>query len=548
MVVVDVIATDKKGEPVTGLSQSDFSIAEDGKEQAIKVFSFQQPGRQSPSATPAPVKEKLPPNIYTNIPSYTPNSALNVVLLDALNTTMPNQAYVRDQMIRYLDRIPDDRPVAVYALGTKLRLLQDFTTDRAVLKEVVRKLKTSASPLLDNPTGGPDQELLPPGVADSGMMSASMLESMESFERENEAAKSDIRVEYTLNAMNVIARQLAGYPGRKNLAWISEAFPIIIDPDLDLRNSFTGTRNYGPEFAATATALMDAQIAVYPVDARGLMGSSYFSATNTGRDQFGRSLTGPRMGAALSRESQELIAVHGTMQDIAERTGGKAFYNRNDLDGAIRRSFDDGSTYYTLAYYPSDKNWNGKFRKIHVKVDRGGIKLRYRLGYYAMDPKAVWARKKKEQTAIFSDAMSIETPVATALAFHAGVVVPPVPAQNHVVVNFGIVPQALSFEQDDAGVHHAQAECAVTAFTEKGKYVKRVSGVATANLKPESFSRLLQSYYPCRQIIQLPSGNYVLRLGVRDLSTGLVGTTNARVTVPRTQAEVEPKKIGGENK
>jgi hypothetical protein len=174
--------------------------------------------------------------------------------------------------------------------------------------------------------------------------------------------------------------------------------------------------------------------------------------------------------------------------------------------------------------------------------------VRYRLGYYEIDPKTVGARDKKEQTAIFSDAMSLETPVATALSFHAGVVVPPSPAQNQVVVNFGIVPQALSFEQDDAGLHHAQAECAVTAFTDKGKYVKSVSGVATANLKPETFSRLMQSYFPCRQIIDLPAGSYVLRLGVRDLSTGLVGTTNARVTVPATQPEVEPKKAGGGDK
>ena len=543
LVVVDVVATNKKGEPVAGLSQSDFSIAEDGKEQAIKVFSFQQPGHQSPSATPVSIKENLPPNLYTNIPSYKPDSALNVVLLDALNTTMPNQAYVRDQMLRYLDRMPDDRPVAVYALaGPKLRLLQDFTTDHSVLKEVVRKFKSSASPLLDNPTGGPEEELLPPGLADSGMLPASILDSMMTFERESSAAKGDIRTVYTLNAMNVIARQLAGYPGRKNLVWVSEGFPINIDPDFELRDSFAGSRNYGPEIAEAATALMDAQIAVYPVDARGLMASSYFSAVNSGRDRFGRSLTGPRMGTAINNESQALVAVHGGMQDLAERTGGRAFYNRNDIDGAIRRSFDDGSTYYTLAYYPTDKNWNGKFRKIHVKVDRPGIKLRYRLGYYAMDPKTVVARNKKEQTAIFSDAMSIETPVATALSFHAGVVVPPAPAQNHVVVNFGIVPQALSFEQDAAGVHHAQAECAVTAFTDKGKYVKSVGGVATATLKPEAFNRLMQSYFPCRQIIELPSGNYVLRLGVRDLTTGLVGTLNARVRVPETQAQLEEKK------
>ena len=544
LVVVDVVATDKKGDPITGLSQSDFSITENGKDQAIKAFSFQQSGHQSASATPVPVKEKLPSNIYTNIPSYRPDGALNVILLDALNTNSLNQAYVRDQMLRYLDRMPEDRPVAVYVLGAKLRLLQDFTTDRSVLKEVIHKLKGYNSPLLENPAGGPPDELLPPGVADSGMISASVLDAMMEFEREETATRTDLRLVYTLNAMGLIARQLAGYPGRKNLVWVSEAFPLNIDPDMELRDSFAGTRNYEPQIQAAATALMDAQIALYPVDARGLVGSQYFTAASTGRDQFGRSLTGSRMASALGQESASLESTHASMNDLAERTGGKAFYNRNDLDGAIRNSFDDGSTYYTLAYYPSDKNWNGKFRKIRVKVDRPGIKLRYRLGYYAMDPKAAVAKDEKEQTAIFSDAMSLETPVATALAFHAGVIVPPAPAQNTVVVNFGIDAHAMSFDEDTAGVRHGRAECAVTAFTDKGKFVKSVSGVVAAALKPDTFTKVMQSYYPCRQTIALPPGSYVLRLGVRDLSTGQLGTTNARVTLPQAQVQIDEKKQG----
>lgn len=543
MVVVDVVATDKKGEPTTNLQQSDFSVMEDGKEQTIKVFTFQRPAQQGAPASPALAQRKLPPNIYTNIPSYKPDSALNVVLLDALNTTMPNQAYVRDQMIRYLERMPEDRPVAVYTLGTKLRLLQDFTTDHATLKEVVRRFKTSASPLLDNAAGGPEQEILPAGVADSGMLPASMLDAIMSFEQERTAVQTDLRIAYTLNAMNALSRQLAGYSGRKNLVWISESFPLSIDPNTELSNVFTGTRNYGPEIAAAAEAMIDAEIAIYPIDARGLVGSSYFSASNTGRDQFGRSLArGGRMATALSNESAALQAAHESMQDLAERTGGKAFYNRNDLDSAIRRSIDDGSTYYTLAYYPSNKNWDGKFRKIHVKVDRPGIKLRYRLGYYAVDPKTFTEKNEKQETAHFSDAMSIETPVATALAFHASVVPPSAATQYKVHVNFGMDPHAISFEEDNTGLHHARLECAIAAFSDKGKYVKSIGGITTAALKPETFGKVMQGMFPCHQVIELPPGDYLLRLGVRDLATGLLGTTNARITVPASESETTVKK------
>lgn len=538
MVVVDVVATNKKDEAVTDLKQADFSVVEDGKEQAIRVFSFQQPPQQPAPVNLALTATKLPPNIVTNIPSYKPDSALNVILLDGLNTNMPNQAYVRDQMIRYLEHMPDDRPVAVYLLGTKLRLLQDFTTDHAILKGIVRNLKTSASPLLDSPTGAPAPELLPPGVAASGMLPPSILNAMLTFEQERSASQTDLRVTYTLGAMNTIARQLAGYPGRKNLVWISEAFPLTIDPNMEIHDVYAGSRNYGPEVAAAAEAMIDAQIAIYPIDARGLIGSSAFSAASTGRDVLGRSTaSGERMNDALGRESNSLQAAHESMQDLAGRTGGKAFFSQNDFENAIRQSIDDGSTYYTLAYYPSDKKWDGKFRKIHVKVNRPGVKLRYRLGYYAVDPRNFTKQAEKVQAANFSEAMTIENPIATALAFHAGVVTPSAATQYKVYVNFGVDPHAMGFEEDSAGLHHAQLECAIVAFSEKGKYVKSNGSVTTADLKPETFSKIMEGLFPCQQNIDLAPGNYLLRLGVRDMNTGLVGSANAKVAVPAAEAD-----------
>jgi hypothetical protein len=104
-----------------------------------------------------------------------------------LNTNLPHQAYVRDQMIRYLEKMPEGQPVAVYALSTKLTLLQDFTDDPAVLKKVAKELKMKASPLQDNPAGGPDTELLPAGFTDAGLVPAQMLNAMQSFEQERVA-------------------------------------------------------------------------------------------------------------------------------------------------------------------------------------------------------------------------------------------------------------------------------------------------------------------------------------------------------------------------
>jgi hypothetical protein len=278
--------------------------------------------------------------------------------------------------------------------------------------------------------------------------------------------------------------------------------------------------------------LIDAQIAMYPVDARGLMANSVFDASNPGRDKYGRSISRPgRLGAAISAENANLQNVHSTMQEMADRTGGRAFYNTNDIDGAIRKSIDDGSTYYTLAYYPENKNWNGKFRKIHVTVNKPGVKLRYRLGYYAVDPKAYANQAENQQAAAFALALDPDSPTATALLFHAMVIPPEAQKPNTVLVNFGVDPHAISFEQQADGLAHATVECTVQAFSAKGLLIRGESSTIKAALKPETYARVMQETFPCQQAIDLKPGKYYLRLGVRDDNTGLIGTTAARVTV-----------------
>jgi VWFA-related protein len=531
LVVVDVVATDKEG-AVADLKQDDFTVLEDGKEQKIRVFNFQQPHANAPGAA-AVAASKPPENVYSNVARFSASSALNILLLDALNTNLPHQAYVRDQMIRYLQKMPEGQPVAVYMLSTKLTLLQDFTDDPEALRKVAKEIKSNMSPLLDNPAGGPDAELLPAGLADSGLVPAQMLSAMQSFEQERVSFQTDLRLTYTLNALTTIARALAGYPGRKNLIWISEAFPLSIDPNMELTgDTFAGTRNYGPQIAEAADSLIDAQIAMYPIDARGLVPSSLFDASNSGRDKFGRSMSRPgRMATAISAESAQLQNVHGAMQEMADRTGGRAFYNTNGIDTAIRKSIEDGSTYYTLAYYPENKNWNGKFRKIHVKVNRSGVKLRYRLGYYAVDPTLFAEKNQKQQDSAFALALSPDSPIATGLPFNALVIPPVETAPKTVRVNFGVDPHAISFERLPDGLQHAQLECTVQAFSAKGKLVRGTATTVKAALKPDTFSQVMQDTFPCQQEIDLDPGNYYLRLGVRDSRTGLIGTTNAKVAV-----------------
>jgi VWFA-related protein len=145
MVVVDVVAHDKKDLAVTDLEATDFSLKENGKEQTISTFNFQHPGS---APLPSVSGVMLPPHAFRNAPRFQAASALNVVLLDGLNSNVVEQAYVRVEMIKFLSKLPQGEPVAIYALGKKLYLLQDFTTDLDELKKTIEAFKGQSSPLL----------------------------------------------------------------------------------------------------------------------------------------------------------------------------------------------------------------------------------------------------------------------------------------------------------------------------------------------------------------------------------------------------------------
>lgn len=537
LVVVDVVARDAKGAPIIDLKQDDFTIVEDGKEQRIGVFNFQHP--EAPFTSQA--APGRPANIVDNLPHFRTDRALNVVLMDALNTNRVNQAFMRDSMVKFLEKLPENEPIAVYLLGDKLRLLQDFTTDPALLKEVVRSFKGKNSPLLNDMAGGAPIAPVLPGIAQS--LPPQMAGQIRAFQDQLTSDMTDIRVNLTLAALNSLGRTLSGYPGRKNLIWISETFPF----DILLRGN---ERNYSQDIALTGNLLSDSQVAIYPLDARGLASSSVYGVgSNT--DQYGNSLASATlrggMGGQMDRESDERMASRATMNDLAERTGGRAFYNRNDLDGAVMESIGDGSTYYTLGYYPDNKDWNGAFRKIQVKSRRAGVKLRYRIGYFAVDNTAFAKLNPKRKDEDFDAALSLDVPFATTLPFQAMVTPPSAKTQNKVVVSFGVDPHALSFETTSDGLQRVDLECAVRVFAKKSpdKAVLTEAQKMGGAMNPDAYAKVMKSFFPCRDELALQPGEYVLRLGVRDNETGLIGTANAALTIA-AESSATPSDAKGE--
>lgn len=495
LVVVDVVATDSKGEPVLDLTADDFTVLEDGKPQKISGFSFKR-GNTATAASGGSSN-----GAFSNAPRFNNVTSINVILLDGINGDFAGYAYGRDQLLKFLDTGTLTQPTALYALEQKLTLLHDFTTDTTELKALVKEFK---------PKG-------PVHVQD-------VYSAASPFSARKPSSSTTVNtMDVTITGLNSLARALAGYPGRKNLIWVSAGFPITLFPEIIYDeatpfcrpacgnpNNLTAAQNpsfgvgAGKDFTEavdkTANALMNAQVAVYPIDESGLQKDNNLNTVNT-------------------------------MRSLADRTGGKAFYNRNDIEVGIRTSLEDGSTYYTLEYYPENKTWDGKFRVIQIK-GRSSVGLRYRQGYYALDPLLQSKDADKTLARNFSDALSLDSPSATGVVFRAGIA-PASTKTQQVTVNFAIDPHTLAFQHKDDGLEHGLLSCAVAAFSEKGSLVKEEITNVTAAMKADEFEKMMKGQqFPCTRTIELKPGSYNLTLGVVDRNSRLMGTTTAWVKVP----------------
>ena len=244
---------------------------------------------------------------------------------------------------------------------------------------------------------------------------------------------------------------------------------------------------------------MSAQVAVYPVDA-----------------------------GAVGRNDH--LASQHTMNNMAESTGGKSFMNSNDLVLGLRNGIEDGSSYYTLTYYPENKNWDGLFRRIQVKSSRPNVSLRYREGYYAVDPEKLNKQDSDAVAENFSRLLEPEAPAVTGVLFQAQVLAD---KSKKVQVVFHLDPQTVAFEHKDDGKEYAKVSCTVWAYGKDKEKPAMFSGTVNASLPANEYQQMMkQRFLPCSRELDLKPGNYNLRLGVLDRTTNKIGTASAQVAVP----------------
>src|SRR6266851_4494511 len=544
LVQVDVVVTDSSGPPAKDrLSEKDFTILEDGKPQKISFFSFQQFEGQEKRQLP-----QLPPHVATNRPEYGRSAGPPIILLlDGINTPVENQIVVRQQMLKFLaDHFDPRMRIAVFLLGNELTVLQDFTSDPALLTAAMQKYRSQSSaagrpagtdiqlqaPSFDGPNLPPQAP--PQGGAGSGGDSGSrslmnIAYALARFEKESNASSMEMRVAHTADALSAIARYLAGYPGRKVVIWFSASFPLnlsVVDPE-----DFDVYRTYADRVRNTTNLLSDAQVAIYAVDARGLVGSVVADPSDTGRDEYGRmALTVDEHMRANRKETFERFNKEDSLAKVAQETGGRVFLNTNDFDRAIVESVRDSSTFYQVGYYPSHKQWDGKFHTIKVKVAGSGLTVRHRRGYYAIDPES-WRRSGSGE---MKAALEKDSLASTGVLFYARAMPPS--GNADVKVEFLVDPHTITFETQSENQHECNLEFQVQAFTPDGKLVKAQVQQAEAPLKPDTFDRIQKNGLPMPVSIKLGPGQYMLHLGVRDNRTGQFGTSELPLSIAEAPA------------
>jgi VWFA-related protein len=277
LVPVDVIVRDPSGKVVHGLKREDFVVTENGHDEMIRYFD--EITSTSANAR-GPALPAMPAGTFSDYSAVPDGGALNVLLLDSFNTSLADQSYVHDQLRQFVKKVQPGTRIAVFGLSKHLLMLQGFSSDPAVFKKVVEhRCKINGSTLLDDslgaggtPNSGAD--LAASAVAAQpdlgGAQIAAVASNLQQFQSNQNAASLGLRVQYTLDAFNSLGHFLSAFPGRKNVIWFSGSFPINVLPDPTLDEGLHGMEGNDEEFRATAALLSRSQVAVYPVDARGL--------------------------------------------------------------------------------------------------------------------------------------------------------------------------------------------------------------------------------------------------------------------------------------
>jgi len=506
LVQINVIVDGKQG-PVGGLSAGDFQITDNGKPRTVRVFSFDDergeavPVAPSGAAGAAGAAAPQAPTGFSNAHPRAPGMV--VVLFDALDspdgtecvtdgrrppvpvfTSSHSFALAKRGALRFLAQLDPRAHVALYGLDTRLRVLADFTNSRGQLVAALRAYRPSTATF----AGSGDEAFGVPGA-----FSALNAQADADFQRDVVDAQARASAAPALAA---IAHHLAGLPGRISLVWMLTRPPLP-----------------GPVVEA---AVANTNIAVYPVDMRGLMPREFVYAQG-----LAPACGIVTKGALLNRLNVQPAGT-AEMDDIANATGGRALVNSNDFGRALAAAVADSEASYTLGFYLEAAELDNQFHRLTVSVRGKRLEVRYPHGYWALRGTAADGPPPEAALQAALD-VGLASPLdASALTLQARI--EPVGGGVNAVRVTGTLGIAALRLSDIRGRRQGSVILATVVQNAAGTVLERSQGRLRLQYTQAEFERALRSGVQFEQMVALPPGAATLRLLAEDAATGAVGS------------------------
>ena len=538
MVNLELVAKDSKGHHIEELKAGDFQILEQTpdksrkwNQQKIAVFREMH---MTGMASPVSIQEQMPQGVYTNAVTLPKDPVPPTILLvDGLNTSVEHQAQVHVQMLRMLRQLPSNVPVAVFLLGDKLEMLQGFTSDPKLLQTALSKAISTANvgEAKMDPRDDPNSvgnllggEITPEAPLGDPMFFG-IAAAAKNFDQKIFSATMEEQVDRTINALTSLCHNASGYPGRKNLLWLSTSFPITLASigavgagpaegiNLPGKDAWTEFRNHSEQLRHLSAVLSDAKVAVYPVNVAGVQTLREYQSGTRRPD-----VTSNGISDSALRDVLMQAASVDSMLEIADDTGGVVCTGDNDLGDCVRKAVDDSSDFYEISYYSNSADWNGEFRKIAVKTAQHRTHLAYRQGYYATHEGTPGS--KDESIKLQSDCEDYID--STAIQFSAKSLPPDAQGALRFALTIDAAPITFALAPDGGHVMHlAVAAC---TYNEKGWTLKLMSFPADRKLDAKQF-QILANTGRLSDMISVPGPRpAAVRLLVKDVPTGRLGS------------------------
>jgi VWFA-related protein len=501
LVLTNVVVRDPKtGEVVRGLQQSDFHIYENGKEQQIASFDFESVDQAAPlneatiSGLAGTGGAKTPGAVVVAKPEELRNHRLIVMFFD-LTSMQPEdlersvnaaQDFLKKKMQ------PADL-VALVSLGDSLNVDQDFTADKDALTREVAAY---------NGTEGQ-------GFAQGANANSNQVEDTTAY-TPDESEYNDINTDRELFALREISKSLEKITEKKSLLYFSGGI------------SRDGIENQA-SLRAAVNAAVRANLAIYSVDTRGLQAISPLGDASTGSLRG----TGAYSGGALLNNMNQNFATQEVMATLSSDTGGKAFFDSNDFAPAFAQVQRDTSAYYAVGFRSSNPARDGRYRKLTVKVNRPGVKLEYRPGYYAPADFKHSGREDRERE--LEEQLASDLP-ATDMAVYLDAMYFRLDENRFYVPVSLIVPGSQIPFVKGGDKDKATLDIIGEVIDEVKRPIGRARETVKLNFDPSLQARQKNIQYTTS--FNLPPGKYHLKFVVRENQTGRMGSFEADITLP----------------